>query len=229
MCCLVTVSKHVNNIWAIARQPPVTIIKGLWNRCFLLGLPWGYIARPPGRLRAVQLSEVELSWVELSWVELSWVELSGVEWSGVEWSGVEWSGVKWSEVKWSEVNQLVGESESSVELTVDKDFSWKSACEEKTMRLVWNGRQPGTQLAEVDSWVKLSRKAEKRWHYSWVDKWQEFRCGVLTSGRWHHHGRWRISIARSRYQETASGDCNRLKTLVCVYQWSVKCSYKWCI
>jgi hypothetical protein len=28
-------------------------------------------------------------------------------------------------------------------------FIWKSACEEKTRRLVWNGRQPGTQLVEL--------------------------------------------------------------------------------
>jgi hypothetical protein len=40
------------------------------------------------------------------------------------------------------------------------------------------------------------------------------------------------SCVRIRCQETASGECNRLRTLVCVCQWSVKCSheswvYKW--
>jgi hypothetical protein len=37
--------------------------------------------------------------------------------------------------------------------------SWKSACEEKTRRLVWNGRQPGTQL--VEGW-QLSRPLQGR-------------------------------------------------------------------
>jgi hypothetical protein len=42
------------------------------------------------------------------------------------------------------------------------------------------------------------------------------------------------SCFKIRCQETASGDCNRLRTLVCVCQWSVKCSheswvYKWSI
>jgi hypothetical protein len=42
-------------------------------------------------------------------------------------------------------------------------------------------------------------------------------------------GSWRISVDRSLCQETASGDCNRLRTIICVCQWSVKCSSEWCI
>jgi hypothetical protein len=40
-----------------------------------------------------------------------------------------------------------------------------------------------------------------------------------------------ISLCRSRCQETASGDCNRLRTLVRVCQWSVKWtrSSEWCM
>jgi hypothetical protein len=41
---------------------------------------------------------------------------------------------------------------------------WKSACEEKTRRLVWKGRQPGTQLVVSSAW-----EDKKRWRYSWVD------------------------------------------------------------
>jgi hypothetical protein len=41
--------------------------------------------------------------------------------------------------------------------------------------------------------------------------------------------RCRILWRRSRCQETVSEDCNRLTTLVCVCQWSVKCSSEWWI
>jgi hypothetical protein len=34
------------------------------------------------------------------------------------------------------------------------------------------------------------------------------------------------SCVKVRCQETASGDCNRLRTLVCVCQWSLKCSHE---
>jgi hypothetical protein len=44
----------------------------------------------------------------------------------------------------------------------------------------------------------------------------EFSCEVLASGQRREHGSWRISIVRSRYQETTNGDCNRLITLECV-------------
>jgi hypothetical protein len=104
-----------------------------------------------------------------------------------------------SEVTWS--SWLVSER---VQLSV---VSWKSACEEKTRSLVWNGRQPGTQLIELS-----------------VER--QFCTGVVT--RCPECRRWRISLGRGRCQNTASGDCNRLKTLVCALQWSVKCSSRWC-
>jgi hypothetical protein len=44
----------------------------------------------------------------------------------------------------------------------------------------------------------------------------EFSCGVFASGQWRESGNWRISINKSHYQETASGERNRLRTLVCV-------------
>jgi hypothetical protein len=115
------------------------------------------------------------------------------------WLGL--SAVKLSEVTWS--SWLMSER---VQLST---VSWKSACEEKTMRLVWNGHQPRTQLVEG---CQLTRVVHR-----WL--WQE----DLTVGS------WRISLSRSRCQETASGDCNRLRTLVCVCQWSVKCTSEWCI
>jgi hypothetical protein len=107
------------------------------------------------------------------------------------------SAVQLSEVTWS--SWLV--SESSV-------VSWMSACEEKTRRLVWNGRQPGTQLVVC----QLTR----------VLYWRLWEEDLIQ-------GSWTISIGRSRLQETASGDCNRLRTLVCVGQWTLKCSSEWCI
>jgi hypothetical protein len=87
-------------------------------------------------------------------------------------------------------------------------FNWKSTCEEKNRWLVWNGQQPGIQL--VEGW-QLRRVLHGR-------LWQE----NLWAESW-------ISLGRSRCQETAIGDCNRLRTLVCVCQWSIKCSSKWCI
>jgi hypothetical protein len=84
--------------------------------------------------------------------------------------------------------------------------SWKSACVQKTRMLVWNGRQPGTQL--VVSWqrVLLGRL------------WQE----DLSEGS------WRISLGRSRCQDSASRDCNKPYSRICVCQWSVNCSSEWC-
>jgi hypothetical protein len=70
----------------------------------------------------------------------------------------------------------------------------------------------------VESWALQGRL--RRWRY-------EFRCGVLTGGQRRDHGSWNISLGRSRCQENASGDCNRLWTLVCVCQWTVKCSSEW--
>jgi hypothetical protein len=63
---------------------------------------------------------------------------------------------------------------------------------------------------------------------SWFVSWQS----VLHGRLWQENldaVSWRISLCRSRCQETASGDCNRLRSLVCVCQWSVKCSSEWCI
>jgi hypothetical protein len=55
---------------------------------------------------------------------------------------------------------------------------------------------------------------------------------ILHGRLWQENlsaGNWRNSLGRSRCQETASGDCNRPRTLVCVCHWSVKCSSEWCI
>jgi hypothetical protein len=45
---------------------------------------------------------------------------------------------------------LLGPSQGCIVRTLGqlRQFSWKSVCEEKTRRLVWNGCQPGTQLVE---------------------------------------------------------------------------------
>jgi hypothetical protein len=113
------------------------------NRCFLLGPPRGYLAGTPG-------------WLS----EVNWIE---VKWSGVKWSEVKWSEVKWSEVKWSEV---VGWRVREFSFIV---VNWNWACEEKTRRLVWNGRQPGNQSA-----VQLS---EMKWSSWLVSEWVRLRVG----------------------------------------------------
>jgi hypothetical protein len=71
------------------------------------------------------------------------------------------------------------------------------------------------------------------WQFSWCRSVEElswkFSCGVLTCGQRRDHGSWRISTVRSRWQETASEECNRLRALVCMCQWSMKCASEWCI
>jgi hypothetical protein len=91
----------------------------------------------------------------------------------------------------------------SVQSGCKEEFSWELAVEFRS------------------SMLAVSRELG-RW--SW-----EFRCGMLTSGQRRDHASWSISLGRSRCQETASGNCNRLRTLVCVCQWSVKCSFEECI
>jgi hypothetical protein len=49
MRCLVTAGKHVNDIRAIARQPPITTEK-LLEAVFSVGSARSYIARTPGLL-----------------------------------------------------------------------------------------------------------------------------------------------------------------------------------
>jgi hypothetical protein len=87
-------------------------------------------------------------------------------------------------------------------------FSWTSACEERTKRLVWNGRQPGTQLVELSVDKSSVRPAVTR-----RPEWGEAEESPSVE-----------AIDRKRLVET-----NRLRTLVCMCQWIVKCSAEWCI
>jgi hypothetical protein len=66
------------------------------------------------------------------------------------WSCQQFSWVKWHEVAGWWVREF------------SCQFSWKSACEEKTRRLVWNGRQPGTQLVELSVDKGSARLAVKK-------------------------------------------------------------------
>jgi hypothetical protein len=58
--------------------------------------------------------------------------------------------------------------------------------------------------------------AVKRRLYVWYLEWV-IQCDCYSS------------CAKIRCQETASGDCNRLRTLDCECQWTVKCSHEWWI
>jgi hypothetical protein len=106
--------------------------------------------------------------------------------------------------------------------------SWKSACEEKTRWLVWNGRQPATQSAEKSSVREAGKKrvscrsaAVKRRLYMWY-----LECII----QWDCYTSF---CAKILCHETASGDCNRLRILVRVRQWSVSaitsCVFTWSI
>jgi hypothetical protein len=94
---------------------------------------------------------------------------------------------------------------------------------------VWRGHLPKWRSwlmseSSVVSW----KSAVKRRLWSWCEVaanlWPSYLSFQLTRvlhGRlWQkdlNTGRWRISLGRSRCQEMANGDCNRLRTLVCVY------------
>jgi hypothetical protein len=106
--------------------------------------------------------------------------------------------VQLSEVTWSK--WLVGER-------VQLQFSWKSVCEEKTRRLVRNGRQPGTQLVELS--------VDKEFCKGGCDKRTRVREAEEST---------LVGAVRKRLEET-----NGLRTLVCVCQWSVNCSSERCI
>jgi hypothetical protein len=88
-------------------------------------------------------------------------------------------------------------------------FSWKSTCEENTRRLVWNGRQPGTQL---------------------VVSWQESCTGNCDSMIWVREAGKSPSVeAVDRERLVENVIRLRMRTLVCACQWSLKCGSEWCI
>jgi hypothetical protein len=111
----------------------------------------------------------------------------------------EWklSAIQLSEVTWSRWR------ENSV-----VSYQMEVSMREKTRRLEWNGRQPGTQLVEL-SIDKSSAEA------------------AVTRGP--EYGKLKNLPRRSCCQEMASGDCDRLRTLVCLCQQSVNHSSEWCI
>jgi hypothetical protein len=91
-----------------------------------------------------------------------------------------------------------------------------------------------TQLTECNSVREYSAVEYSR--ANWVGEQSvrgllQFSCEpkLLASGSW---GKGIVRQPRVRgmfavgscYQATASGDCNRLRTLVCVWQWFVKCN-----
>jgi hypothetical protein len=91
-----------------------------------------------------------------------------------------------------------------------------------TMRILldtaFSIRSEQSGCKEDFSWESAVKLRSSKWAVSrelgrWI--W-ELRCGVLTSGQRRDHGSWTISLGRSRCQETASGDYNRLRILVCV-------------
>jgi hypothetical protein len=126
-----------------------------------------------------------------------------------------------------------------------------------TVFSMWRGYKQESVTLRFSCWLKLAavQLSEVRWS-SWlvrvqlrVSLWREgYEIGVkwppawdpvtwvvsweaVLQGRlWQEDlsaGSWRISIVRSRCYETASGDCDRLRTLACVFQWSVNCSSEW--
>jgi hypothetical protein len=110
-----------------------------------------------------------------------------------------------------------GQSSSGVEVLSCQQFSWvsdvkewgisvvswKAVCEEKTERWVWNGHQRAASY-------KISAGA------------------AVTRGPERAKLKYR-PLCWNRCQETASGDCDKLRTLLCVYRGSVKCSYDLCV
>jgi hypothetical protein len=101
---------------------------------------------------------------------------------------------------------LLGLPQGYITRTPAKLQSVVSHSAEWSRWLVWNGCQPGTLLVELSVDKEFSMgSCDKR---TWVQEAEEFPSVIYC-------------------QEMASGDCNRLRTLVC--QWSVKCSFECCI
>jgi hypothetical protein len=60
------------------------------------------------------------------------------------------------------------------------------------------------------------------------ENWEDFVYAIVTVIFGVYIRQWDCCsyYVKIHCQETASGDCNRLRTLVCVWQWSIKCSHK---
>jgi hypothetical protein len=94
----------------------------------------------------------------------------------------------------------------------------------------------------VSKRVQLSVESQlvKRWpggYYeiaaSLVPSWLSCQLTRALHGRLRREdlsaGSWRISLGRSRCQKTAGRGCVRVRTLVCVCQWSINCIFEWWI
>jgi hypothetical protein len=99
-----------------------------------------------------------VSWLKWREVACWWVRGFSCQLSEVTWNCRLVSERVQLSVEWSDVKLLVDDWESSVE----REFNWKSACEEKTRRLVWNGHQPETKLAELSVDKSSARAAVTR-------------------------------------------------------------------
>jgi hypothetical protein len=96
----------------------------------------------------------------------------------VGWSCQQFSCMKWHEVAGWWV----------------REFSWRSACEEETRRLVWNGCQPETQLVGLSVDKEFCKGGSER--NTWVRKAEES-PSVDAIG-------WKMLV-----------ETNRLRTLFC--------------
>jgi hypothetical protein len=80
-------------------------------------------------------------------------------------------------VSWGLTVQLSSARDSEKRWCYNSVVSWKSACEKKTRKLVWNGRQPVTQSVSWELKVRLWRKEL----VPRVRLWKEdFMCAVVT-------------------------------------------------
>jgi hypothetical protein len=107
----------------------------------------------------------------------------------------------------------------SMQSCYKEEFSWESEVEFRSSQ--W----------AVSREFRCAREAEKMalWVQLAVGLWSEdFTYAVIFGVCIIQWDCYRPCV-KIRCQKTVSGDCNRLRTLVCVCQWSVKCSSEWCM
>jgi hypothetical protein len=83
------------------------------------------------------------------------------------------------------------------------------------LETVFSIRSMRSGYAEEFSWESTIEYRSSKWAVSrefWRWSW-EFSCGILTSGQRRDDGSRKMSLGWNRCQQTACGDCNRLRTV----------------
>jgi hypothetical protein len=151
-------------------------------------------------------------------------------------------------------NQRIGKHAYNNRSTVGNGVLYSVVVKNNSVEnLQSSSRVPSEQL--VESWAPQRRLRRWRYEFSWLFSCQQFSRVKRreVAGWWMREFSWELKVrqwrddfacavvqrylewdcynacVKIRCQETANGDCNGLRTQVCVCEWSVNCSSEWCI